>query len=83
MKSSIVVLFAALLLLPGCSMLTKSGRQQAAYERYVRKMSLGRVRQQKLFHNGRPPMPITQPSEPSETTATVAAESGPVSVTSN
>lgn len=77
------LLLAALLVLPGCSMLSKSGRQQAAYERYVRKMSLGRARQQRLFHNGAPPMPITQPSEPVVTSATVENESGPVAVTSN
>jgi len=54
------------LLLSGCSMLTKSGRQQAAYARYVNKSSHGRVKQQRLFHSGKPAMPMNVPVEPTE-----------------
>jgi hypothetical protein len=65
------------LLLPGCSMMTQSGRQQAAYQRYVHKMSLGRAKQQRMFHSkDRPMMPVTEPSEPVES-------SGPMSVSSS
>ena len=67
----------AALLLPGCSMMTKSGRQQAAYQHYVHKMSLGRVKQQRMFHSkDRPMMPVSEPSEPIES-------SGPMSVSTN
>jgi PBP1b-binding outer membrane lipoprotein LpoB len=64
-------LLLAALLLPGCSMLSKSGRQQAAYERYIRKMSSSRGRQQRIFRSSKKPMmPVNEP-----------VESGPVSVT--
>lgn len=67
----------AALLLPGCSMMTKSGRQQSAYQHYVHKMSLGRVKQQRMFHSkDRPMMPVTEPSEPVDS-------SGPMSVSSS
>ena len=57
----------------GCSSFTKQGRQQAAYAKYVRKMSKGRVKQQKKFHTGKPQMPTAQPSGPLQKT-----ESGPL-----
>jgi hypothetical protein len=44
MKGRILV-FLLLLSLTSCSYLTKSGRQQRAYEKYVRKSSLNRDRQ--------------------------------------
>ncbi len=67
----------AALLLPGCSMMTKSGGQQAAYRHYVHKMSLGRVKQQRMFHSkDRQMMPVTEPSEPIES-------AGPMSVSTN
>ncbi len=69
-------LLLAALLLPGCSMLTKSGRQQAAYARYVHKMSGGRVKQQKMFRSNKPSMPVTAPNEP----LVVAEASGPEAV---
>ena len=63
-------------LLSGCSMLTASGRQQRAYERYVEKSSLGRVKQQKRMGSRKMTLPVMQPTEP-----TVATEvSGPESV---
>jgi hypothetical protein len=75
----IIALIGATLLLPACSMLTHNGRQQAAYARYVRKSSLGRVRQQKIFRSKKPSMPVTEPGQ-----ATVTAEeSGPQAVTAN
>jgi hypothetical protein len=63
--------------LSSCSMLTARGRQEAAYERYVRKSSLGRVKQQKKLSYKKTKIPVMQPSEPIETTAL----SGPEAVT--
>jgi hypothetical protein len=62
-------------LLSGCSMLTAQGRRERAYEHYVRKMSQGRVKQQKRFAGGNP-MPVMHRSAPAETTE----GSGPESV---
>ena len=62
--------------LSSCSMLTARGRQEAAYERYVRKSSLGRVKQQKRLSYKKTKLPAMEPSEPSETTEV----SGPQSV---
>lgn len=77
-----VALLLATFFLPACSMLTSSGRQQAAYARYVRKSSKGRVKQQKMFHSNKPPMPMTMPEQ--ESTETVRAEdSGPQAVAQN
>jgi hypothetical protein len=62
--SRVLALFlVAAILLSGCSMLTSSGRQQRAYERYVRKSSLGRVKQQRLFNSGKAQMPVMRPTE--------------------
>ena len=66
------------MLLSGCSMLTARGRQEAAYERYVRKSSLGRVKQQKRLSYKKAKLPVMEPSEPRETTEV----SGPESVSS-
>ena len=62
-------------LLSGCSMLTAQGRQERAYQRYVRKSSLGRFKQQKRFAARGNTMPVTHPAvlEPTEA-------SGPESV---
>lgn len=55
-------------------MLTANGRQQAAYARYVNKQSKGRVKQQRIFHSGKPQMPVNEApaevSEPVESTST-------------
>ncbi len=76
---AIIALLLAAWFLPGCSMLTHDGRQQAAYARYVRKSSQGRVKQQRLFHSNKPAMPVTESTEP-----TVAVESsGPQAVGEN
>jgi len=62
----------------GCSYLTKSGRQQAAYARYVRHASYNRMRlQQKLSSSPK----IQQPKMESE--PTVATSTGPESITSS
>jgi hypothetical protein len=70
MLERILRLTAALLLisfaLPGCSMLTARGRQQRAYEHYVRKMSHRRDRLQAKMRA--PRIPKFAPSEPRETT---------------
>ncbi|MGH7936749.1 MAG: hypothetical protein ACREF8_07050 [Chthoniobacterales bacterium] len=67
----ISLLLLAAMFLPGCSMFSKSGRQQAAYARYVRKMSGNRVKQQRIFRSSKKPMmPVSEP-----------VDSGPVSVT--
>ena len=53
--------------LPGCSMLTARGRQERAYERYVRKCSHRRDRlQAKMLKT--PRIPTSAPSEPKEMT---------------
>lgn len=65
-------------LLSSCSMLTAQGRREKAYERYVRKSSLGRVKQQKRMSFKRSKMPVMQPTEPAETTTV----SGPEAVSS-
>ena len=75
----LLALGSALMLLPACSMLTSSGRHEAAYARYVSKQSKGRVKQQKIFHSKKPSMPVTRPDE-----FTLTAESsGPVAVAEN
>ena len=63
-------------LLSGCSMLTAQGRRERAYDRYVGKMSQGRVKQQKRFAARGNTMPVMHRSAPAETTE----GSGPESV---
>jgi len=76
-RLSLALFLVGATLLSSCSMLTARGRQEAAYERYVRKSSLGRVKQQKKLSYKKTKIPVMQPSEPVETTAV----SGPESVT--
>jgi len=54
--------------LPGCSMFTKSGRQERAYSKYVRKMSANRDKQRLQEIKQRAEMPKLRPtpSEPVE-----------------
>ncbi len=66
------------LLLPSCAHFTQSGRQQAAYAKYVRKQSHNRVRQQTKFKKTRMP---TAPM-PSDPTITARASGSPQSVSS-
>jgi uncharacterized lipoprotein len=78
-KSVVIALMLSLVFgLSGCSMLTKSGRQERAYSKYVRKQSGARVKQQARFRTKQPKMPKQpEPSEPTETT-----ETGPESMPS-
>jgi hypothetical protein len=62
---------------PGCAHFTKSGRQQLAYQKYVRKQSGMRFRQQAKMKT--PRVPSLQPS-PQNVTAGV--NDSPQSVTS-
>lgn len=79
-----VALLLAAVLLPGCSMLTARGRQEAAYARYVSKSSKGRVKQQRMFHSGKQSMPVTTPErEEVQTSTTSAQDSGPQAVAPN
>lgn len=64
MKSLYLVLFLGLSM-PGCSMLTKSGRQERAYSKYVRKMSVSRDKQRIREIRQRAAIPKLRPSEPS------------------
>jgi hypothetical protein len=76
---AIALLLVGATLLSGCSMLTASGRQQRAYERYVRKSSLGRVKQQKRMSAKKPRVPVIPVMQPTEPTVATEA-SGPESV---
>ncbi len=79
MKNSVTFLVILALGCGGCSSyLTKSGRQQAAYARYVKKQSHGRVKLQKLYTKSRQRPIKTEPSEPVTTTST-----GPESVSAS
>ena len=61
----------------GCSF-SKQGRQQRAYEKYIRKSSVARQKQRSKFRSGKPQMPVSpMPSEPIQSTA-----SGPEAVPS-
>lgn len=62
----------------GCSYLTKNGRQQAAYARYIRHSSYNRIKmQRKLFAS-----PKVQPQK-METEPTVATSTSPESVSAS
>ena len=77
MKRTASLLLIALVALTdnGCSYLTKSGRQQAAYARYIRHSSYDRIKlQRKLFAS-----PKIQPKK-METEPTVATSTSPESV---
>jgi hypothetical protein len=65
MKSLSVVLLLALGM-PACSMLTKSGRQERAYSKYVRKMSASRDKQRIREIKQRAEMPKLRPAPVSE-----------------
>jgi hypothetical protein len=59
----------------GCSYLTQSGRQQAAYARYVRHSSYNRVKLQRKLSSSPKIQPPKMQTEP-----TVATSTGPESV---
>lgn len=69
------LLLVATTLLSGCSMLTAGGRRERAYERYVRKSSHGRVKQQKRFSFKKTKLPVMEPTEPMESTEVGGPES--------
>lgn len=74
-RTSALLLLTAILC-SSCSLLTAQGRRERAYERYVHKMSKGRVKQQKRFAARGNTMPVMHNSEPTMT----SEESGPVSM---
>ena len=76
LSRAFALFLVAATLLSGCSMLTASGRRERAYERYVRKSSLGRIKQQTRIRFAKNPLPVMQPTEPMVT----AEASGPESV---
>ena len=70
-KTTVIAVSLALLLpLTGCSGFSKTARQQRAYEKYVRKSSITRAKQQAHFRAAKAKIP-KQPeeSEPVETTS--------------
>src|SRR5437763_17118075 len=74
------LLLVALLALAdgGCSYVTKSGRQQAAYARYIRHSSYNRMKLQRKLSSSPKIRPPKMESEP-----TVATSTGPESVTTS
>jgi hypothetical protein len=84
MKSRLVIFFL-LCSLTSCSYLTKSGRQQRAYQNYVRKSTATRARQQSKFKFRTPEMAIRQdapvmtaePESPQSVTASPSSEQPP------
>lgn len=77
MKTPISLALLCVFLCAGCSSFSESGRRQRAYEKYVRKSSITRVKQQSRFRSGKPQMP-TQPLEPSAPIE--STETGPQAV---
>jgi PBP1b-binding outer membrane lipoprotein LpoB len=75
-RAALVLLIC--LLLPSCSNLTQSGRQQAAYAKYIKKQSHNRVRQQAKFKKTKAPTML--PSDPKISAS--AGEGGPQAVPS-
>ncbi len=70
-------LLMLLVALTGCSF-SKQGRQERAYQKYVRKSSVQRQKQRSTFRSEKPQMPVTpMPSAPLESTS-----SGPEAVPS-
>ena len=69
--ATVTLVCALSFVLPGCSSFTKSGREQRAYEKYVRKSSGARQKQRAKFRSDKPKMPTqTTPSEPIESNET-------------
>jgi|SRR4029079_11552717 len=64
--------------LSGCGYMTQSGRQQMAYQRYVKKYSGRKMKQQKKFKS--PKMPLTP--GPSDNQVTTEVGGSPQSVRS-
>jgi hypothetical protein len=64
----LVVILTIVTLFDGCAYFSKNGRQQMAYERYIRKCSNNRSRLQAKMKTKAPRIPKYEPSEPKETT---------------
>jgi hypothetical protein len=76
--TSTVLLVALLFSGAGCSSFSKSARQQRAYQKYVRKSSVTRNRQQMKFRTTKPVIPrAPEASEPIE-----SVETGPEAMAS-
>jgi len=58
--------------MPACSMLTKSGRQERAYAKYVRNMSSSRDKQRSKVIQQRAEVPTLRSSPPPEETVQVS-----------
>jgi hypothetical protein len=80
MKRTASLLMIALVALTdnGCSYVTKSGRQQAAYARYIRHSSYNRIKMQRKLFASPKIQPPKMESEPA-----VATSTSPESVTSS
>jgi hypothetical protein len=80
MKKILICLLAGLSALgpSGCSYLTSRGRQEAAYARYVRRSSAGRVKMQSRLARF-PKIPTSAPASNPQ----IATESGPESITAS
>jgi hypothetical protein len=80
MKRTASLLMIALVALTdnGCSYVTKSGRQQAAYARYIRNSSYNRIKMQRKLFASPKIQPPKMESEPA-----VATSTSPESVTSS
>jgi uncharacterized lipoprotein len=77
----LTICFLLIVTLSGCSMMTKEGRQQHAYEKYVRNSSKMRYKRALKFHMAKTDIPLRQaPSEPKvNTTVSASPEAVPAS----
>jgi uncharacterized lipoprotein len=77
----LTICFLLIVTLSGCSMMTKEGRQQHAYEKYVRNSSKMRYKRALKFHMAKTDIPLRQaPSEPKvNTTVSASPEAVPTS----
>jgi hypothetical protein len=80
---SLAVILVVCLILPGCAHFTKSGRQQLAYEKYVRKCSYTRDRQRSKMKMLQMAVPASAPSENKVSADVVDAAPSPQSVTTS
>jgi hypothetical protein len=77
-KAPLVLVVLLALMDGGCSYLTKSGRQQVAYARYIRHSSYNRMKLQRKLSSS----PKIQPPK-MENDPTLATSTGPESVTAS
>ncbi len=70
MKTITLTLLCALAFGSTSCSFSKEGRQQRAYQKYIRKSSASRQKQRSKFRTGKPQMPVSpMPSEPMQSTA--------------